>query len=79
MPIMFFLMADQEQIFNSEWQSKIGASITDTGNALEFEEAVKFGKGIRVVVGILGKINERRHDFDASDQPSYDAPAGVSE
>lgn len=48
MPIMFFLMADQEQIFNSEWQSKIGASITDSGNALEFEEAVEFSKGIRV-------------------------------
>ena len=42
------LMADQEQIFNSEWQNKIGASITDTGNALEFEEAVEFGKNIRV-------------------------------
>lgn len=40
------LMADQNQIFNSDWQRKIGASITDTGNALEFNEAVEFGKGI---------------------------------
>lgn len=42
------LMSNQEQIFNMNWQSKIGASITDTGNALEFEEAVEFGKGIHV-------------------------------
>lgn len=42
------LMADQEQIFNTEWQKKIGASITDTGNALEFDEAVEFGKKIHV-------------------------------
>ena len=42
------LMANQNQIFNKEWQKKIGASITDTGNALEFEEAVEFGKKINV-------------------------------
>lgn len=29
------LMADQEQIFDDAWQRKIGACITDTGNALE--------------------------------------------
>ena len=43
------LMVNQNQIFNAEWQKKIGASITDTGNALEFEEAVMFGKGIDVL------------------------------
>ena len=42
------LMANQNQIFNKEWQKKIGASITDTGNALEFEEAIEFGKKINV-------------------------------
>lgn len=42
------LMADREQIFNSEWQKKIGAAISDTGNALELEEAVEFGKKINV-------------------------------
>lgn len=42
------LMANQSQIFNAEWQRKIGASITDTGNALEFDEAVAFGEGINV-------------------------------
>lgn len=42
------LMMNQEQIFNEEWQRKIGTSITDTGNALEFDEAVTFGKGINV-------------------------------
>lgn len=40
------LMGNREQIFNSEWQQRIGASITDTGNALEFTEAVEFGKSI---------------------------------
>ena len=40
------LMADQNQIFNAEWQKRIGSPITDTGNALEFEEAVEFGKKI---------------------------------
>ena len=43
------LMLDQKQIFNEEWQRKIGASITDTGNALEFDAAVVFGKGINVL------------------------------
>ncbi len=42
------LMADQKQIFNAEWQKRIGSPITDTGNALEFEEAVEFGKKIDV-------------------------------
>lgn len=42
------LMMNQQQIFNEEWQRKIGTSITDTGNALEFDEAVAFGKGIKV-------------------------------
>ncbi len=42
------LMMNQQQIFNEEWQRKIGTSITDTGNALEFDEAVVFGKGIKV-------------------------------
>lgn len=40
------LMADQEQIFNDEWQRKIGVAITDTGNALELEEAVRFGENL---------------------------------
>jgi hypothetical protein len=42
------LMANGKQIFNDEWKEKIGASITDTGNALEFDEAVSFGKSINV-------------------------------
>ena len=42
------LMSNQNQIFNSEWQKKIGSSITDTGNALEYDEVVAFGKGIHV-------------------------------
>ena len=42
------LMVNQNQIFNKEWQEKIGASITDTGNALEFNEAVEFAEGINV-------------------------------
>ena len=42
------LMGNREQIFNSEWQQRIGAPITDTGNALEFDEVVEFGKSINV-------------------------------
>ncbi|MBR6403057.1 MAG: hypothetical protein IKS48_06705 [Eubacterium sp.] len=42
------LMADQEQIFDEEWQNKIGAIITDTGNALEPEEIREFGQKINV-------------------------------
>ena len=40
------LMADQDQIFNDEWQKKIGATITDTGNALEPDEVKEFGEKI---------------------------------
>jgi hypothetical protein len=42
------LMANQNQIFNEEWQRKIGSHITDTGNALELDEAIAFGKEINV-------------------------------
>jgi len=42
------LMANQDQIFNSEWQRKINSSITDTGNALELEEAIDFGKALNI-------------------------------
>lgn len=42
------LMADQNQLFDADWQKKIGANITDTGNALELDEAIAFAKGIHV-------------------------------
>lgn len=42
------LMANQNQIFNDEWKRKIGSCITDTGNALELNEAIAFGKEINV-------------------------------
>ena len=42
------LMANQNQIFNEEWQRKIDSPITDTGNALELDEAIAFGKEINV-------------------------------
>lgn len=42
------LMVNQNQIFNKEWQRKIGSPITDTGNALEYDEAIEFGKAINV-------------------------------
>ncbi|MBE6049765.1 MAG: hypothetical protein E7214_03650 [Clostridium sp.] len=42
------LIMNQNQIFNLEWQNKIGASITDTGNALKFEKAIEFGKKLNV-------------------------------
>ena len=42
------LMANQNQIFDEEWKRKIGSSITDTGNALELDEAITFGKGINI-------------------------------
>ncbi len=42
------LMANQDQIFNTEWKQKIGSPIADTGNALTFEEAVEFGKKLNV-------------------------------
>lgn len=41
------LLANQDQLFNDNWQKKIGSPITDTGNALEAGEAIQFGKAIR--------------------------------
>ena len=41
------LMADQDQLFNADWQQKIGATITDTGNALEPDEVKTFGEKIK--------------------------------
>ena len=40
------LMANQNQVFDDEWQKRIGANITDTGNALELDEAIVFAKDI---------------------------------
>ena len=40
------LMKNGQQIFNEEWKEKIGSSITDTGNALEPDELVAWGKNI---------------------------------
>lgn len=42
------LMANQNQIFDEEWKRKIGSSITDTGNALEYDEAIAWGKEINI-------------------------------
>ncbi len=40
------LMENGNQIFNDEWQKKIGSSITDTGNALEPDELTEWAKNI---------------------------------
>lgn len=42
------LMANRKQIFNEKWQKRIGSSIKDTGNVLELDEAIAFGKEINV-------------------------------
>lgn len=43
---MSILVAGKEQVFNAEWQKKLGVSITDTGNAMSFEEIIDFSKTI---------------------------------
>ena len=40
------LMADGKQVFNADWQKRIGTSITDTGNALEPDELMEWSKAI---------------------------------
>ena len=42
------MLMGENQLFNEEWQKRIGANITDTGNALELDEAISFAKGIHV-------------------------------
>lgn len=42
------LIANKPQIFNDEICKKINAPITDTGNALEFDQTVEFGKQLNV-------------------------------
>ena len=42
------LMANGNQVFGGEWKKEIGASITDTGNALEQDEAAAFGEKLRI-------------------------------
>lgn len=44
------LMAGRNQLFDADWKKKIGVNITDTGNALELDEAIAFAKGIHVDV-----------------------------
>ena len=40
------LMENGNQIFNGDWQKRIGSSITDTGNALEPDELASWAKTI---------------------------------
>ena len=40
------LMDNGQQIFDDEWQTRIGSSITDTGNAMELDEVIEWGKAI---------------------------------
>lgn len=42
------MLMGENQLFNEEWKKRIGANITDTGNALELDEAISFAKGIHV-------------------------------
>ena len=42
------LIADVKQIFDSEFRKRMNATITDTGNALELDEALLFGKELNV-------------------------------
>ena len=42
------LMENGDQIFNDDWQKRIGSSITDTGNALEPDELDSWAKAINV-------------------------------
>ncbi|MBR6255495.1 MAG: hypothetical protein IKR22_08740 [Clostridiales bacterium] len=42
------LMVNGKQVFNEDWQKRIGSSIPDTGNALELDELVAWAKGINV-------------------------------
>lgn len=42
------LMDNGKQIFNDDWQRRIGSSITDTGNALETDELAVWAKAINV-------------------------------
>lgn len=42
------LMVNGKQVFNEDWQKRIGSSIQDTGNALELDELVAWAKGINV-------------------------------
>ena len=42
------LMDNGNQIFNADWQRRIGSSITDTGNALEPDELAAWAKEITV-------------------------------
>lgn len=42
------LMENGKQIFNEVWKNRIGSSISDTGNALEPDELVSWGKQINV-------------------------------
>lgn len=43
-----FLIADKNQIFDKEWQKRMNSLITDTGNAIESQEAISFGKIMNV-------------------------------
>ena len=42
------LMDNSDQIFNDDWQKRIGSYIADTGNALEPDELVSWAKEINV-------------------------------
>ncbi|MDJ0991464.1 MAG: hypothetical protein QNI85_15695, partial [Desulfobacterales bacterium] len=42
------LIADESQIFNSALKKRMGASLMDTGNAMDLKEATAFSKTIKM-------------------------------
>lgn len=45
---MNMLVARKDQLFNAEWQSRMNASITDTGNALTDDEIMCFSHSVDI-------------------------------
>lgn len=44
---MNILVDGGQQVFNAEWQERIGVNISDTGNAMSTEDIITFGQTLR--------------------------------
>ncbi len=45
---MNILVLDEKQVLNAQWQEKLNTSVTDTGNAMTYDEILKFSKGLNL-------------------------------
>ena len=80
---MSFLVAEEEQIFDSDWKKRLNAPIDDTGNALADDEIMELSErlDVDVLAAYRGAVGARTRDIvknlSAADLQRRVSPQGI--